>query len=399
MAEPYDLYMTMLFVGQGMGNLLTITQDGDKDDVVANLLMDFGAKDNRRIGPDTVEFVYNVLTAWGTTDGHLDLVTISHRDRDHWTLYYPLIDQFTKNGKNLTIGRLKHGGYKDTYAKFKRKIHGTVQNKSILGYLTDRINPKPPIEDYLPKKSFYSKNQPLPLLAKWGADDEVRVIPVAVNASTESKDASTRNNTPSLAISIIYKFSTNPVKTRSLFLPGDATADTLRLINNVLDAAPELKRPVMMSVPHHGALHSIASNYNTNSPKLDVADQFAAKIWALSIGASAGFNTYRHPEDSVFAVFRPYLSKAGLHDYVSYFPAKRPAGTWRATRNTREAIYTNYTSYPSDGSPPRARRILFKLAADGGVTIAVLPPGGASLDVAATRSFTAMPSVRAQASG
>src|SRR5688572_10865222 len=115
-----DLYMTMLFAYQGMGNLISLTKPGDPGTIYWDALVDFGTTSSGRCD-ETVTFVANYLTRGGTRNAVLDMVVISHKDNDHWSLFDHLITKLTGIGKKLVIKKLIYGGYYNTYTKDKNR--------------------------------------------------------------------------------------------------------------------------------------------------------------------------------------------------------------------------------------------------------------------------------------
>jgi hypothetical protein len=361
MAGAVDLYMTMLFAYQGMGNLVTLTKPGDPNTVYYNALIDFGSTSYYECD-ETVSFVGNYLTNGGTKNAVLDMVVISHKDNDHWSLFGRLLEYLNHIGKRLIIKKLIFGGYYATYSKNKDGeniidiLYKCVQNPTVAGNYVW----------YAAEGSAYAAGIKYAELDNYGG---VHFMPVAVNvvASVSKSRHDIIANTQSLVVAILYL-------TESMLLPGDATADTIEYINTLLKAgtADAIKLPQMLSVPHHGALRTIASNYLAKDPDLDVAEEFAKAIHAYNVGASAGFATHHHPDETVIGLFRKYaMTRPRDHDYVSYF---RSEAKWKVT-TTDDGVFTTYLTVGSDGKALGAekRRVLFRILADGTFKIALLP--------------------------
>jgi hypothetical protein len=355
-----DLYMTMLFAYQGMGNLISLTKPGDPGTIYYDALIDFGTTSYSECD-ETVNFVGNYLTRGGTKNAVLDMVVISHKDHDHWSLFDNLIKYLTGIGRNLVIKKLIYGGYYNTFSK--------TNGKNIIDRLYPLIT-SPTVKGnfvfYEAEASAYTKKNKLAELANFGG---VRFTPVAVNveASVTKSHFDIIANTASLVVAILYLDD-------SMILPGDATADTIAYINKLLagGSAGEIKSPRLLSVPHHGALRTIASNYLAKDPDLVIAETFAEEIQADTAGASAGFATHHHPDEGVLNIFKPYmLPRPKKHDYVSYH---RDLSKWKVT-STDDGIFTTYLSVGSDGKKLGAvkRRIVFRILADGSFKIALIP--------------------------
>jgi hypothetical protein len=349
--------MTMLFAYQGMGNLVTLTNPNKPSEILYNALIDFGTTSYYECD-ETVKFVADYLTGNGAHDAVLDLVVISHKDNDHWSLFGRLLEGLTKN---LIIKKLVYGGHYNTYTKNK-------DGENIIDILYKKIK-SPKIKGnfvgYDAEGSGYSKKKPLAELDSFMG---VSFMPVAVNvvASVGKSQFDIHANTASLVVAIIYDKD-------AMVLPGDATADTLSYINKIMKnpGASAFKAPYLLGVPHHGALRTIASNYLAKDPELDVAEKFAKDIQSFTVGASAGFATHHHPDESVMNIFRPYTdTRPRDHDYVSYF---RDDSKWKVS-TTDDGLFTTYISVGTDGKKLGAekRRIVFRFLADGSFKIALV---------------------------
>jgi hypothetical protein len=173
MAGLVDLYMTMLFAYQGMGNLVTLTKPGDPNTVYYNALIDFGSTSYYECD-ETVSFVGNYLTNGGTKNAVLDMVVISHKDNDHWSLLGRLLEYLNHIGKSLIIKKLIFGGYYATYSKNKDGeniidiLYKCVQNPTVAGNYVW----------YAAEGSAYAAGPKYAELDNYGG---VQFMPVAVN--------------------------------------------------------------------------------------------------------------------------------------------------------------------------------------------------------------------------
>ncbi len=348
MTGQVDLYMSMLFVDQGMGNMIILTPPNTPTTINYIALVDFGSAAPSRCD-DTVEWARDFLTYGQTQNAFLNLVVISHKDNDHWSLFPPLIDKLSGIGKSLNIEKLAYGGYSKTYSFV------TKDKKTILDVLEGRLTKKTSQKNwiYYDSESSHYADQAV------GALDEaygVTFVPFAVNveASRGAKDIVA--NTASLVVGIRYL-------NEAMVLPGDATADTIAYVNSLLDSgnAYEMEHPRLLSVPHHGSLRTIASNYLARDPDLDVAEEFAKGLDPWSVGASAGFANYHHPDEAVMSLFGAYTQeRPKKHPYVSYH---RNNKAWQVT-NTKNGLFTTYLSVGTWDLAEK-RRMVFVLTADG----------------------------------
>jgi hypothetical protein len=354
-----DLYMTMLFVDQGMGNLITLTTKNDPADVKYNALIDFGTKSTDKAGPDTVTWVANILTNGGKKNAVLNLVVISHKDDDHWSLFPALNEAIIKLKKTLSITTLYYGDEAGNYNIISKKYGVTV-----IDYLAKLVTGN---YYYLPDEASHYKKKPH--LSDFAEFDGVRFVPVIGNVITSrqsSKDIVA--NTLSIVMAVLYKDI-------PIVLPGDATAETLAAIYELLEAGgdiDEIKSAFMLSVPHHGALRTLASNYKSTNANLNVATDFAAELDAWNVGASAGFENYGHPDEEVMDLFAAYAQKRPrAHDYVVF---SRTKNYW-VKKSTKEGIFTTYLTAGTNNAGNLADRcrIVFIVKADGKRMIGIIP--------------------------
>ena len=110
----------------------------------------------------------------------------------------------------------------------------------------------------------------------------------------------------------------------SVFLPGDATHQTMDVAADIIEAKARLIPPIAgLEIPHHGALRtSVQKYYATGKPaNFDWSRiyRFAESLSADRVVASAGLdNSFHHPLDEVISVFSLWLVTTVSHRYRAY---------------------------------------------------------------------------------
>ncbi|HEY3598074.1 MAG TPA: hypothetical protein VGL08_11265 [Paraburkholderia sp.] len=319
---PVDLQVTMLFVDQGMGNLVELVDTASKE-IVFRALVDFGSA-KTSVCTETVTWLAKKIST--NKKAKLDLLVISHKDNDHWSLLPKLAEELGEMDHTLEITLAKHGNKPKEYNKYKSLSEGTKKKRTILEYMSQYQT----LDAYPEKASSYVGSPPsAPIVKSNGV--AFKVVTVNVPAGGSAKDIIA--NTASLVLAIEGNKST-------VMLPGDATAETCKELNRILENAKGklLAKPAFLGVPHHGALRTLASNYITSDPNLDVGKKFADTLLPKCIGASAGFSTHRHPSKTVLDLFTTSLSTSTDHPYVQYDNAE---AKW-VDPKTKNMVYTTY---------------------------------------------------------
>ncbi len=329
-----DIQVTMLFVDQGMGNLIELVDTSTKE-IVFRALVDFGSSKSTACVA-TVDWLADEISVG--TKAKLDFLIISHKDNDHWSLLRPLAEKLLQKGHSLEIKAGWHGNRPEQYNKLKNLDDAQKKGKTIIEYMSKYVQLYPLVE----KGSSYKTAGALkPIASSHGVDFKI----VTVNVPSGKSKADIISNTQSLVLAIEGNGKT-------VFLPGDATAETCVELNEILEskAGGVLKGPLFLSVPHHGALRTLASNYTTTNPDLDVGKAFAKNLSPKSIGASAGFATHHHPSKIVLDLFAGSLDTLSPdHAYVVY-----DAASWVAPE-TEKLVYTTYLNLPPTSTKKRKR--------------------------------------------
>lgn len=347
--------VVVLHCDQGMGTMVKVFEEVMGSEELTYLaLIDLGSETStKRYATDAVDEVMNTLQAM--TPPRIDLLVLSHQDNDHWSLMPELKDRIVKAGLNVELGAFFRGG-----ARWKKRALDNVRSyEQHFG-----VDSEP-----LPRSHSDYENP-----AKLGKLDEhagavFRVL--AVNTPVaRSADDLIRNGTSAV---IVVEFAGNHA-----VLPGDATADTIAFVNEIFREWKRVLRrnPVtpcfLVGAPHHGALRTLASNFTTKAPKLDVAKEFADALKARWVAASAGYESdFYHPFLGVMRLLSVGTGKeATTHTFVVWNEAKN---RWEAVEDTDQNIFTTICSLTN---PPLRQSWSFEMAASGELSVSFVSRGG-----------------------
>ncbi len=360
----YDIFYTMLFTDQGMGNLITITETG-KTAVLFTALIDFGSAHSTLTG-ETVAFMKDYISAnrAAKKSGYdLDLVVMSHQDNDHWNLFPKLITALP----DLTIGRFIYGGdpatftqgAKDVVAQLKGLVKGSDKSELPLTETSSFATSGGATKPFGPFAQFPEK------------DPAILLLPVIANVVTDSSARDIKNNTVSIMVGVFWVKGNNAV-----LLPGDLTSCTLRSLVKLDAAVKSITGTTVLSIPHHGSHRTLSDNYaqEPGSRTFEFAKWFAGSVKPSLVGASAGFASHRHPYELVIQLFAGNVfQKVEEHPYVSYDETQ---GKYVTQKKIIKGIYTNYNETPSwvettsasitkedkiKAAPELSNRIIFKI--------------------------------------
>lgn len=368
-----DIYYTMLFADQGMGNLVSICETGTTVIDYAALI-DFGTarKDETAATVDFMIEYIKVLRKKARRKYDFDFVAMSHQDEDHWTLFDQLLKKMdTLKMKPLRINLFVFGGLWADYKEDARKIAHTL---SKLSNECKEMATQP--------SSIYAATGALKPLSVGAAADGTKYffVPIVSNATTRCKSAKDdiKLNTTSLFVGLIVE-SPAGAQYCPLLLPGDTTTDTLRYYLTLTSKRTAIEKPKVLSLPHHGSSRTMADSYTSKKPIYSVAEEFVDDVKPVTLAASAGFTKHRHPQDSIIQIFAKHVNgeKTGSqHDYVSYFASK---DAFEATK-TPKGIFTTYTTVAPKPAAASAwnvlgtpNRIMFKIT-ETGVNVFTLQP-------------------------
>lgn len=340
--------VVVLHCDQGMGTLVRIWEEVMGSEELTHLvLVDLGSDTRtRRYAGDAVAYVIDSLKAMDTPQ--IDLVILSHQDFDHWSLLPDLIKKIETDVPATKILGCYRGGERWK----KGALSAVTQMEHAFG-----ISSVP-----LPKRhSDYS--DPAGGKGELAGIEGVSFRVLAVNApSTKSIE----NGTSAV---IVVEFGGS-----QSILPGDATSETLGFINAILDEwAENPVRPCfLLTAPHHGSLRTLAGNFTKISPNLDIATEFAGKLEATWVAASAGYEShFYHPFKQVMAILAVKAGATAVqHTYVVY---EDSSNTWEAVSDTKENVFTTIASLDD---PPVRKSWKFVMKPSGLVTFEAVSSTG-----------------------
>jgi hypothetical protein len=158
--------------------------------------------------------------------------------------------------------------------------------------------------------------------------------------------------------------------------PGDATADTIGFINRgVFDPWEKAKKGIpvrpckALSAPHHGALRTIASNFVSKNPKLDIAKRFAEAVEAENVIASAGYYSHhKHPNKAVMEQLGIKAVDTDPHGFIVYDYAIKK---WEEFPAMKKGLYSTIVTL---SPPPKRFGWIFTIDETGTITFELGKP-------------------------
>jgi beta-lactamase superfamily II metal-dependent hydrolase len=338
----------ILQCNQGMGNLIKIYAGGK----LANLaLIDLGTKSvNSEYVLAAVPTVILALESMATP--RLDLLVVSHQDDDHWSLLPRLEAEIKLRWTPFKVGKFRLGG-----------LGWDPDAVKVVTEFGLAFDAKP--KYYGDNRSDYSDPNKIKLLAEF---EKVYFrtlivnveIPRAAKRQRIDPDADSRTRNATSAVIVLEAAG------KACVFPGDATVDTLKEINKIVRGYT--KSPLVpcfaLTVPHHGALPTLASNYRANAtPRLSVAKEFAEKLKAERLVASAGVaSQYKHPSKTTLETLAVKVSPFEPHTYVQFDNALKE---WEEV-NTADAICTTVLTLDD---PPGLRTWQFTILPTGEIAV------------------------------
>lgn len=338
--------VVVMHCDQGMGTLVRIWEDVMGTDELTHLcLFDLGTEGSaKRFAGRAIDDVIRALGKMTTP--RLDLVVISHQDRDHWSLLPPLLDEIKSDVPATTLGRYYKGGlYWKTRASSAVKKFGDHFGVTVKPW-TDTVG------------NYYQPKDGTPGSIGTFAGVSFRLLTVNAD-STKSEE----NGTSAV---IVVDFGGS----RSI-IPGDATSQTLSEIDAIVKAWEKENKgtnPIrpcyVMSAPHHGALLTISDNFTTTNPKLNLAWNFAAQTQTAWLAASAGYESkFNHPFKNVMKLLGYKVGSAAVsHAFVWYDDS---TADWERVTGSSDNFFTTVTSLDD---PPDIQSWSFVMYPSGTVT-------------------------------
>lgn len=318
----------ILYCGQGMTTMVEVYDDGVVKQTADYLaLVDCGGSSD---GADNaVSYVADkIIAAHGTI---LDLLVISHQDGDHHSFLGKLSERLDGLGATCDASVIGGTGW------------SAANRKSVEKFVTAMDMDASDLEFNAPKRSDYkhaNQRSELKFVDAYG-DTYIRVL-ISGLAITGTPDMKKNGSS---AMVVVENGS------YSVFLPGDATHQTMDVATDIIDAKQQLIPHVVgVEIPHHGALRTSVENYYASGKvdkfNWDRINAFAGALSADRVVASAGLNNkFHHPLDEVISVFYPWLVTAADHGYRAYVFEKGGKGSttpqgWNNFRTTSAADCT-----------------------------------------------------------
>lgn len=330
---------------QGMGTLIKVYEtDKGTDKLVSLALIDLGT-DRRTEAQGAVTDVIDALKEMATPK--IDLLVVSHQDKDHWSLLPDLQEKIGTDVPTTTMGSLYRGGVQ----------WGKPAIKALKAWQTKfGVNFTP----FAKSNSGYDVPGTKKLLKDLN-DVKFRVLVTNLESSRSAGDLQ-KNGSSAV---ILVEFGG-----RTVILPGDAISETLGYINDLCAkwVAKGKGNPLtpcdVLQVPHHGALRTIADNYTAEREKkkrkVDIAGDFADNVSARYIVASAGYmSKHLHPSREVLKILSNAVrTDAAKHTYVDF---SFEEDVWEE-RETEKGIYTTVLTIDS---PTKRTSWTFTINASG----------------------------------
>jgi hypothetical protein len=302
----------VLDVGQGSGNFVEIWDDKGK--LIQTILIDLGSDHSMQTaGVPSVNYISGQLKLMPKPT--LNMVALTHSDSDHISLMGRLLEKYPKPS-DLDIGMVRYGGDRPLYRK--RKAENIIT--TLEEYSSDVDAPG-------------AADSGVDINGDWSAiweEGGVKVylvvgnVPVISSSGKKAKTTAKPNaysiNTKSLVMIVEWN-------TYWFVITGDATAATLAECNKVLHKAKTINKVFMLTLPHHGSKNTIFNlSSATQTPTDDaikVVDEFAKKLNAMTLSASADDTKHHHPSLFVTDMFAKYTDMSSIYWKDSLLPDDR----------------------------------------------------------------------------
>jgi hypothetical protein len=279
------------YSGQGMCNTVEAYDGATLTDL---MLVDFGAeKDTATVRLFTLPDICKLIV----DHKRIDIMVISHSDKDHWKLMSEVLDALPSE---IMIGTAVFGlgNWVNGAQDFRDKVIARIRETK-----TDLFIFEHAVTDILPGS-----------INTWKRLGDAQVNILA--ASTVERDVrpegtdSVETNAASIVVRVAFSG-------RSLVFTADATWITLRYMNNQIAKMPAefrkaLSNGFMMTAPHHGALATLEGN---------LADlvTFTGSVQPLCSLASAQLRMgFFHPNINVMAAMSKYVGQGIFKQFDDY---------------------------------------------------------------------------------
>lgn len=308
--------VTMLAVGQGMSNLIEVYDANGKMEQL--MLVDCGGDGAQY--PHVRDCIWRILLAMkkramamgkSSEHRHIDLVVLSHQDKDHHSIIKEILKQQSKG--TVSVG--EYWKFDEWYCRPRRSY---IECRDAIKAVTDADN-----VCTLPDGSAYGEDGTL--LWHLYASDKVCLTYLYANARGGDS-----NNTVSAVIQLELRFPGKPIY-RFLF-PGDPTTQTMNLISGL--TLPKGYEIDYMSAPHHGSI--ITCDRNS-------LDAFLAKLQVREMVVSAGENNgYGHPHKTFMEIAESKIrSKCEAHSCYYNTTDGRDDRKY-GIKKTAKSLYTTF---------------------------------------------------------
>jgi hypothetical protein len=353
-AQKIDV--VVLHCDQGMANLVRIYNAAGN--LASIVIVDLGAKAREGYSNRAVDGVMSALDVLAEHfPPRIERIVISHQDYDHWSLLSPLREQILQEYPATTIGGIDYGGTSwKPDARAELKEWNTRFGCAVTPMGSAHSDYKVP----------GTKGDLFPAI------DGVAFRVLAVNTPWTQNELNSTS-----AVVVVELGNVHAV------LPGDATADTAAWINTFVYAkwadggyGNPTKDCAVIQVPHHGALRTIASNYTSANPKLEVGTKFAGFLAAWNVVASAGYRiSYHHPHRTVMMLFGTKATwRAPVHDFVVWEQSKKE---WSLEKASTRGIFTTVLSLTD---PAKTMNYAYTITSAGEISF-WLHDGGQRIEV------------------
>lgn len=271
---------SVLYTGQGMCNAVQV-YDGA---VLTHLmLIDFGAeKDTATAREYTLETLVKIVNDHGC----IDVMVISHSDKDHWKLMSELLLN-VKASVKITNAYFGIGDWVNSALEFKNLVASRLATPSITYF--------PAAYSDIVNTGGAAAVKPLFSLG----DVAVSALAASVTEKDVNPYASSWIEANTASIVVFCSFGGN-----SQIYPGDATRDTLRYMNNLLAGNPLPNKCIMMAAPHHGALATLGGTL------ADLVTFTAAAKPICAVASAQLRGNFNHPNVGVMSTMAQFAGQS-----------------------------------------------------------------------------------------
>src|ERR1043166_3824547 len=296
---PYKYVLMSVDVGQGMCTFFESLDSSNK--VLGNALIDFGSSNPTSIKKLALDFLVERIKERSkpSDNGYLDIVLLSHKDKDHTNLIRELLDELPK----ATVGQVRYGGRKSWYKKsdgnILDKLGGRTKDADtcVKGFPIGHSNYNPQIGDWAPIFSSYGYS--LYLIAANTPCNQEKV------GDPETKIPEQPDGNQVNCKSLVVMLAMGRTKT---VVGGDATFPTFQYVNGFFNK--EFTNNVMTLLPHHGSRRTTfglgLASEDISDENRKVVDTYAKRMNGKTVVASADVTSHNHPSLETIDVFREY---------------------------------------------------------------------------------------------